>query len=243
MCNAECIEFGMRNLIEEEIKGKSVIEVGSIDINGSLRPFVESLCPASYIGIDLTMGLGVDVICDAYDMLERFGDETFDILISTELLEHVLDWRRVISNFKRILKPGGIMIITTRSLGFRYHGYPFDFWRYEVSDMQAIFSDFIIEKLEKDYRSHGVHVKAIRHRVFFENDLSHHSLYSMVKRKHLIGLTKVDLFLFNIRYSTKDTTSSKVVESLLTVINGIWRSVTSMIPAPIKRAIKKILGR
>ena len=36
-----------------------------------------------------------------------FRDETFDVVISTEMLEHALDWRRVVSNMKRVTGPNG----------------------------------------------------------------------------------------------------------------------------------------
>ena len=150
MCNASCILFGALNLKPEDIQGKRVIEAGSCDINGSLRALVKSYHPCEYIGIDIERGPGVDIVCRAEDILDRFGKESFDVVISTELMEHVLDWRKVIHNFKNICKAGGTILITTRSRGHPYHGHPYDFWRYEIEDMKYIFSDCITEKLEKD---------------------------------------------------------------------------------------------
>ncbi len=172
MCNQACMEFGRVNLKEEDIRGKSVIEVGSRDINGSLRPIVEALGPSSYVGVDIQIGPGVDLICDASDLLARFGSERFDVVIACEVVEHVRDWRKAISNFKHILKPGGVVLITTRSKGFRYHAYPFDFWRFEALDMKVIFSDCVIEELERDPVAPGVFIKARRPIAFSENDVS-----------------------------------------------------------------------
>ncbi|HEV3409478.1 MAG TPA: methyltransferase domain-containing protein, partial [Chthoniobacterales bacterium] len=150
MCTRSCLEFTRANLRPEEIQGRAVIEVGAFDVNGSVRPIISALGPASYLGVDLQAGPGVDEICDATRLVARFGPESFDVLVSTELLEHVRDWRCVISQFKQVLKAGGLLLITTRSRGFGYHAYPHDFWRYEPADMRAIFADFELEVIEPD---------------------------------------------------------------------------------------------
>ena len=64
MCNAACIEFGKRHLREKDIRGKSVIEVGALDVNGSLRSVVQTFGPGNYIGVDIKEGRGVDLICE-----------------------------------------------------------------------------------------------------------------------------------------------------------------------------------
>lgn len=199
MCNIACTEFGRRNLKKEDIMEKSIIEVGSRDVNGSLRPIAEAFKPHSYIGVDIQMGHGVDQICDAHKLLDRFGRESFDMLISTELLEHVRDWRKVITNFKHVLKPEGILIITTRSKGFYGHDLPFDFWRYELSDMQIIFSDFSIEVIEKDPLKPGVFIKARKPGNFIENNLANHKLYSIIKGKRTLEIKKSDRYFFDLR--------------------------------------------
>lgn len=203
MCNKACIDFGRENLTRQDIEGKKVIEIGARDVNGSLRPFVEALKPGSYLGIDLEAGSGVDEICNVYDLVERFGTESFDVVISSEMVEHVQDWRNAISQIKSILKPDGVVLITTRSIGFPYHDYPFDYWRYELDDMRAIFSDMKIEALEPDDLSPGVLVKARKPEDFVENDLSKHALYSMVTMGRSIAteFSRLEYFLMRCRTS------------------------------------------
>jgi len=157
-----------------------VIEIGAVDINGSLRPDVEALGPSEYLGIDIAEGPGVDEVCNVYDLVERYGPESFDVAISSEMIEHVHDWRKAISQIKQILRPEGVLVMTTRSIGFPYHDYPYDYWRYELDDMRAIFSDMTIEALEPDTDDPGVLVKARKPEGFVENDLSEHALYSMI---------------------------------------------------------------
>src|ERR1700730_15419328 len=61
--NKACLEFGIRSFTADDVRGRTVLEVGSRDVNGSLRGHVEGLAPASYLGVDMVSGLGVDEIC------------------------------------------------------------------------------------------------------------------------------------------------------------------------------------
>lgn len=69
---------------------------------------IERLCrPEIRVGIDVEPGKFVDILLPAEKLVECFGEESFDVVISTEVLEHVSDWRNVINNMKRVLKCGG----------------------------------------------------------------------------------------------------------------------------------------
>ena len=74
MCNADCLRFGTKALAREHVAGQAVLEVGALDVNGSLRGFIESMDPASYTGVDISSGPGVDVVCDASRLLEKFNE-------------------------------------------------------------------------------------------------------------------------------------------------------------------------
>jgi SAM-dependent methyltransferase len=174
------LEFGKRALVNDLIADKTIIEVGSLDVNGSLRPIAEALKPKSYIGVDITEGKGVDQICSAEHLISRFGRNRFDVVICTEVLEHVRNWHNVVHNLKQILASSGVLLVTTRSKGHEFHGYPFDFWRYEISDMEHIFSDLDISMLERDSKHPGVFMLAVKPVPFSEKRLDSYELYSML---------------------------------------------------------------
>jgi SAM-dependent methyltransferase len=188
VCSPSCLEFGARALRPEEVRGRAVLEVGARDVNGSLRPRLEALGPASYLGIDVEHGPGVDVLCDAAAAADRFGEARFDLVVGTELLEHVRDWRGAVAAMKRTLRPGGALLLTTRSRGFRYHGYPRDFWRFEPEDLRAIFADFEIEALERDPAAPGVFLKAQKRGGGAAVDLAPIALYSIVLRRRALDV-------------------------------------------------------
>jgi len=200
MCNASCVIFGATSLTKEEVEGKKIIEVGSFDVNGSLRPIIELWKPASYIGVDIQAGPGVDVVCRAETIVDAFGKESFDVVISTELLEHVREWRTVVSNIKHICRGNGILVITAPSRGFHYHGYPYDFWRYELADMEYIFSDCVIERLEKDRLAPGVFMRARKPKDFVDRELADYALHSIIVNRRVREIDEKSLQNFQRKY-------------------------------------------
>ncbi len=144
------MQFLRDSLTSEEIQGLEVLEVGSQDVNGSPREVIRGLNPKSYVGIDFQIAKGVDLVLDVKDLTSHFGIERFDVVISTEMLEHAQDWREAIRQMKSVLRPGGILIVTTRGPGFPMHSYPHDYWRFTVEDFRKIFYDMIVVKLIPD---------------------------------------------------------------------------------------------
>ena len=193
-CNAACIDFVRACLLSDEVHGKQGLEVGAVNINGSVRETVEHSKPSKYIGVDIEDGPGVDLCCDIGDLVERFGRDRFDVVLCFEVLEHVRDWRSAIANLKQVLKPNGVLMMTTRSKGFPYHGYPFDFWRYEPSDIEVVFADMTIEALERDPEMPGVFLKARKPERYTEAQLQSYELYSIMRgRRSKRGITKFEL--------------------------------------------------
>ena len=172
MCHGSCLGFGSAFLTKSICSGKKILEVGSLDINGSLRTNITPFKPQEYIGVDITPGKGVDSICSAEKLISTFGKNFFDIVIATELLEHTYFWKKVISNIKGVCKPKGYILVTTRSRGFPYHPYPKDYWRFEISDFETIFSDFKIIELRKDPQAKGIFLFAQKPSRFSEVKLS-----------------------------------------------------------------------
>ncbi|MFX0186837.1 MAG: methyltransferase domain-containing protein [Candidatus Hodarchaeota archaeon] len=219
MCNVSGMLFFINNANIDEFQGKRVIEIGSKYVNGTVRPFIEKyLKPKEYIGVDIEPGRSVDIILPAENIVEYFGKESFDILISTELMEHVKDWKLIVKNFKDILIKDGLIYITTRSRGFPFHGHPFDFWRYELEDIREIFSDFEIILLNKDHSSPGVFFKAKKPKDYTPNNIDHIELYSILLRKRI-------KFIPNNLSIKKDQNFKKIRHFILRIIRYLDKKI------------------
>jgi SAM-dependent methyltransferase len=245
VCDASGIAFAERVLTSGMIEGKEVLEVGSLDVNGSIRPQVESLKPARYVGADIMAGRRVDVVVDGAALVDRFGPASFDVVLTTEMLEHVRDWQVVISNLKRVLRPGGVLLVTTRSIGFHYHGWPYDFWRYEPEDMRVIFADMDIDVLERDPEAPGVFMLA-RQRVPFAETSPSVALYSMVLGRRAARVTELQVRSFQFRRSLAPrlkTTRRLAKAGRKRVRYGIVGPAWAALPKGARVGIKRVLRR
>lgn len=96
----------------------SVVEVGSRDLNGSIRGLFAG--SPRYIGTDVEEGPGVDVVLDL-EGPPWTPDELVDAVVSCEVLEHVADWPSVLASAASYLRPGGWLILTAAGPGRRPH--------------------------------------------------------------------------------------------------------------------------
>lgn len=127
-----------------------VLDVGSMDINGSLR----QVLPVTY-GIDMRPGKSVDEVLDACDLLERFGPEYWDHIVTSSTFEHVEHWEKALRATWAVLKTGGKFLfeVPTQQKGF--HSHPYDYWRWDVPLLKELFKDQDIIELSPSWE-HGV---------------------------------------------------------------------------------------
>ena len=87
-------------------ENRSVLELGSLDINGSPRSWFEN---CQYVGVDRTEGNGVDLVCN---FIETKFDHGFDTIISLNALMYDKDWKNSLTHNLQWLRKGGILFVT-----------------------------------------------------------------------------------------------------------------------------------
>jgi len=109
--------FRVKEKFPEYFKNKKVLDIGSLDINGSNKDLFED---CNYLGIDVGEGKNVDLISVGH--LFDGPDNSFDTIISTEVFEHDMYYEQTIKNILRMLKPGGLFLFTCAAPGRPEHG-------------------------------------------------------------------------------------------------------------------------
>jgi SAM-dependent methyltransferase len=90
---------------------------------------------ARYVGADLAGNSDAELLIDS-DGRVSAQDNTFDCVLSSQVLEHVTSPQLYLSEARRILKPGGSLVLSTHGI-WPYHPDPTDFWRWTVEGLQA----------------------------------------------------------------------------------------------------------
>lgn len=96
--------------------GANVLDVGSLDINGSCRSLFKG---GTYLGIDMVAGKGVDRVCRISDLPRK---EKFSVVLSTEALEHDPTWGYTFNQMQEFVSPGGLLMVTCAGPERKEHG-------------------------------------------------------------------------------------------------------------------------
>jgi SAM-dependent methyltransferase len=118
----------------KEAQGRSIVDIGAQDVNGSLRSVAPPGC--KYTGVDFAVGKGVDVvITDPYSL--PFEENSFDVCVSSSCFEHSEFFWLLFNEIIRILKPNGVLYINVPSNG-GVHRFPVDCWRFYPDSGMAL---------------------------------------------------------------------------------------------------------
>src|SRR3990167_660746 len=110
-----CMEVKAKH--PNHFKNVRVLDCGSLNINGSNRSL---FLGCAYTGIDLGEGDNVHFVSTVHEY--PGADEHFDTIISTEMLEHDRHWKLSLASMLRMLKPGGLLLLTCASGSREEHG-------------------------------------------------------------------------------------------------------------------------
>ncbi|MBI5885212.1 MAG: class I SAM-dependent methyltransferase [Deltaproteobacteria bacterium] len=113
-----------------------ILDLGSMDVNGSYRPLFVS-DSWQYKGIDLAEGRNVDIVLpNPYDWT-GIESTSVDVVVSGQAFEHIEYFWLTMLEIARVLKPGGLCCIIAPSGGFE-HRYPVDCWRFYSDGFSAL---------------------------------------------------------------------------------------------------------
>ena len=125
-----------------------------VDVGAGGQPYRPLLGPETrYIGIDTADALEhfgyslEDVRTIEADGKWPVADQEADVLLATETLEHVVDPADFLIEARRVLRPGGRLVVTV-PFAARWHFIPHDYWRYTPSGLRILLERAGFEAIE-----------------------------------------------------------------------------------------------
>lgn len=130
-----------------DLHGCSVLDVGSCDVNGTLRPLFAGL--GTYTGCDLEAGPNVDLVQEGPYRIQ-LSDAQFSVVVSANCLEHCKRPWLLVLEMDRMLKPGGLLALSV-PFNIAPHRFPVDCWRILPDAFEDMFGAWMSENGRKAY--------------------------------------------------------------------------------------------
>lgn len=112
----------------------------ALDLGSDKSPYREALAARGdqVRTLDITRDGGADYAGTA----ERTGlpDESFEVVLCTQVLEHCRNPWAAVAEIRRILKPGGHLVVSAPHVWF-YHPHPSDNWRFTQEGFVHLFRE------------------------------------------------------------------------------------------------------
>ncbi len=154
----------LRPFLENYATNQVVLEIGGGRV--STNHSYQDLFPNRHT-YDLDPNRQPDTVGDAHTL--TFKDNSFEFILCTEVLEHLHTPQKAIDEMKRVLKPGGTLILTTRFV-FPIHDAPYDYYRYTEFGLKHILRDWKIIELRAETESFSA-IGALIQRLGFQTDV------------------------------------------------------------------------
>ena len=123
-------------LFHEKAEMLKVLDIGSYDMGGTYKKIFEN-SRYHYTGLDMVQGPNVDLVpADIYHWKE-IEDETFHLVISGQVFEHIEYPWLTMQEIARVLKPSGFCVLIAPNSGME-HGAPKDCYRYYADGLSAL---------------------------------------------------------------------------------------------------------
>jgi len=135
-----------------------VLEIGA----NKYSLYSKKIRAASYRTMDIQRENEPTICADIHEIPMR--DQSVDVVIATEVLEHCRIPQNAIDEIYRVLSKEGVCILSTRFI-YKIHGSPNDYYRFTDQALVYLFRDFKI----KEIRAHGNKLGAIWD-LFYQND-------------------------------------------------------------------------
>jgi len=140
---------GLKVAMPRFFHGVQVLEMGSLNVNGTIRDlFVEP----EYTGVDVIAGTDVDIVGTFHEI--DFADKRFDVVCSVNSLEHDMHFDKTLPRMYELLRPGGLMFISAAYKWGEHGTRKHTPWASGTTKMKGKWADYYRNLTPADFMRH-----------------------------------------------------------------------------------------
>lgn len=125
-------------------EGIRILDIAPQDHEGA-NPYFKK---AQIDTLDIDPDSGATYVADLCNTnVDLIPGDYYDVVVCTEVLEHTLQPFHAVEEIRRILKPGGVALVSV-PYNFRIHGPLPDCWRFTEHGLRALFAQYEITSLD-----------------------------------------------------------------------------------------------
>jgi SAM-dependent methyltransferase len=155
-----CVDLQLLTVFRFLHSRLACLEGTVLDIGAGESPWRELMPQADYLGVDIEDG-------EAFGMRRRqdityydggrlpFPDESFDHVLCTEVLEHIAAPHAFLADLRRVLRPGGSLILTI-PWSARMHYLPNDYLRFTRYGLALLLREAHFDLVEMQERGNDI---------------------------------------------------------------------------------------
>ena len=182
-----------------------------LDVGCGRKPYQPLFCDRveAYVGVDYPVTMvnsyrqstQADAFANCLQL--PFKDESFDTVLNTQVLEHVPDPKLLIAELSRVLKPGGVLILSA-PMTWPLHEEPYDFYRYTTYGLRSLLQNVGLQITEEIPRGGALLTLA---QVFLDSELGGHGQDGFFRRIYsnllCLGVNSISPILDKVHFNRR----------------------------------------
>ncbi len=186
--------FGRKGLLEHIRRYAPRLKGRILDVGCGTKPYRELFLTSEYVGLEIDTpenrrNKNADFFYSGTEF--PFQDQEFDVVITSQVLEHVFDPGAFAMEIHRVLKVGGTLLLTVPFI-WEEHEQPYDFGRYSSFGIAHLLRQHGFTILEQRKSVTGIRAIAQLHNCYLRRKFRlHNRKIRLLTNIFLFGITNI----------------------------------------------------
>ncbi len=183
--------FARRGLLKYIFENRNYISGRCLDFGCGTKPYEQLFSTTEYIGVEIKSEVEKPDIVYYDGKTLPFRNDYFDCIICSQVFEHIPNLDEIVSEFYRVLKPGGYVLFTV-PFAYPEHLIPFDFRRFTSYGTKMLVEEKGFQIIKYQKSGNAIETITQMKNVYFNEKI-------FVGKRRFRGLKRMGICLINLK--------------------------------------------